>query len=1042
MRLLLFTIFAAIMWGQPAKSLLHHTENSFLQISNIYSVNIEDFDNDGKPDIYLVSFRGINRLLQNRGNLQFVDKTIGSGVGGTLNSIGINNLELGGLAFDYDNDGSNDIIVAGWGNTTQLLRNEGNLKFFVIENYIPFPSKYDFNDAVAADINRDGLLDLYFPDEHYNGRLFVNTYRGRYEDVTRQSGIVENGISQGASFADVNGDGLADLYVCNWFYRDGFYLNKGAGKFELLELDLIPLVEHLSSNSVSFADYDNDGDLDLFVACRDYNDFLFRNDCTDTTIVFSDVSERLEANGKEQSYGGTFADFDNDGDLDLWINQIGINRLYINRDNQFILSNGGRYTNYTSDAYSTGSAVSDFDRDFDLDLFVAQKDERCVLLENTHNDRNSALLSLTGYASNRNAYGARIFFYHRDEQSNNDTLYASRSVLSKNGYLSRNETLVHIGFKSGIEKLSATIVFPSGIEIRQANITPGNLYEIKENSLFLRFWYGTTKFMSVSFWRKAFWYVFLSVLVVILANASIVYLGITRYNWSSLYTAIYLFMILSVSLFLYQYLTFMEHLYRLLTLVGVSVFGVMANLVYWEPVYKSGKDRKRYSDILIRLANNLHNQKSKYHMVKYVLNGLTNLRFYAKPNYYFWEPEGGILTDTRNKVTVSAPPSAMQNYARHFDASILPAKVADWFKDVLCIPVFWKKLYGFLVIRKKGNKFNLNDEEYALIESLARQMALSFLYHETLEKEKDYIRKLTHSSVKEEYLNKLEVSHQQLATKNTELSVLLDELKEAQSQLVLSEKMASLGRLIAGITHELNNPISYIYANMHQLEEYLVKIKALAESKNIKSSDKADLYNVLSEVGELLDDSKIGANSVKDLISELRRFSHLDRGAQQSFSIWDSIDTVVKIISPELKGRVEIKKQLTEVPLLHGHPGKINQVLLNVLTNAAQAIEEKGVIEISLSKTDSDIHVHIKDNGKGIGEKELDKVFEPFYTTKDIGEGTGLGLSISQTIIKEHGGQISVSSVQGVGTEVTIRLPLNNENEKGPANAETIAPGR
>ena len=270
------------------------------------------------------------------------------------------------------------------------------------------------------------------------------------------------------------------------------------------------------------------------------------------------------------------------------------------------------------------------------------------------------------------------------------------------------------------------------------------------------------------------------------------------------------------------------------------------------------------------------------------------------------------------------------------------------------------------------------------------------------------------------------------------------ELKETQSKLVHSAKMISLGQLVAGVAHELNNPIGFIYSNMSHLKEYSEKLLQLVKTagehpEKLKDlSDQYELSYIEQDLPKLIQSCEDGARRTRDIVVGLRNFSRLEKANLKEVDIHECIDATLELLSGEIKNKVQIHKQFEKVPNILCFVTQINQVLMNLLSNAVQAVKTEGQIWIATQavkrgskKPESDqvfkadgVLLTIQDNGSGISEKNLEKIFDPFFTTKDVGQGTGLGLSISYGIIQEHGGDIYVKSEVGVGTEFVVYLPL------------------
>lgn len=287
---------------------------------------------------------------------------------------------------------------------------------------------------------------------------------------------------------------------------------------------------------------------------------------------------------------------------------------------------------------------------------------------------------------------------------------------------------------------------------------------------------------------------------------------------------------------------------------------------------------------------------------------------------------------------------------------------------------------------------------------------------------------------------------EQLATKNSELQSTFDELKLAQQQLIQTEKMASMGQLAAGLAHEINNPVGFVKSNMGSLSRYtqsFIQLHALVNElmqtgdvserdkliEDLKAlCDQEDFDFISEDSKELLGDIKEGLARVIDIVQNMSVFSRVDSDAKQLFSVNRCIETTAKMATKQIERQGSIKLILGKLPDTLINVGKINQVLTNLIVNAAQAIEENGQVIVKSSKEADNIKITVVDTGKGIAEEHLERIFDPFFTTKPEGEGTGLGLSISFDIVKEHGGQLSVSSKVGKGTIFTITLPVVHES--------------
>lgn len=291
-----------------------------------------------------------------------------------------------------------------------------------------------------------------------------------------------------------------------------------------------------------------------------------------------------------------------------------------------------------------------------------------------------------------------------------------------------------------------------------------------------------------------------------------------------------------------------------------------------------------------------------------------------------------------------------------------------------------------------------------------------------------------------ELFAKIFKAQKQLKTNIVKLEGVNTEIKGTQSKLVHNEKMASLGQLVAGVAHELNNPIGFIYSNMGHLREYtnnLVKIieEGGGNSEEInKLKEELDYDFMVRDLPKLIQSCEDGAQRTRDIVLGLRNFSRIEEAKLKEVDITEGIDRTLDLLKGELKSKVTVVKKYAKAPLINCYPGQLNQVFMNIIVNSIHAIDERGELSIQTKITDNKfIEITFKDTGRGIEEETIEKIFDPFFTTKDIGKGTGLGLSISYGIIQNHEGEIKVNSKIGEGTEFIITLPID-----GPSNTNEL----
>ncbi|HEX5394658.1 MAG TPA: ATP-binding protein [Rhodocyclaceae bacterium] len=302
------------------------------------------------------------------------------------------------------------------------------------------------------------------------------------------------------------------------------------------------------------------------------------------------------------------------------------------------------------------------------------------------------------------------------------------------------------------------------------------------------------------------------------------------------------------------------------------------------------------------------------------------------------------------------------------------------------------------------------------------------------------------------------LAHEQLAEatrSNEELRDLNIKLKQAQSQLLQSEKMASVGLLAAGVAHEINNPVGFVLSNLNSLGEYMRDFlhllemyerleAALPESKRDEVKDlksKIDLPFLKEDVVSLLAESHNGIERVRKIVQNLKDFSRADTSDDWKLDdVHAGLESTLSVVWNELKYKCEVRKEYGKLPLIECRLPELNQVFMNLLVNASHAIEKKGVITIRTGVQDKEAWVEIADTGCGMKPEVVEHIFEPFFTTKPVGKGTGLGLSVSYNIVQKHHGRIEVESTPGVGTSFRVCLPLEQprREESGATGAAPV----
>jgi len=295
----------------------------------------------------------------------------------------------------------------------------------------------------------------------------------------------------------------------------------------------------------------------------------------------------------------------------------------------------------------------------------------------------------------------------------------------------------------------------------------------------------------------------------------------------------------------------------------------------------------------------------------------------------------------------------------------------------------------------------------------------------------------------EEQNSVLEQKTDEALQAHRQLEVAHADLQESQSRVLQQEKMASIGSLAAGVAHEINNPIGFISSNLSTLVKYSERLtsylrlqdESLRQSGELPSDlaeqrKKWKIDTICDDLGELLAESREGTDRVQQIVVDLKGFSRVDEAGCKPVDLHECIETTLNIARNEIKYKATVEKEFGDLPPVTCFPQQLNQVFMNLLVNAAHAIEKKGEIRIRTWSADGEVKIVISDNGKGMPDDVKKKIFEPFFTTKPVGKGTGLGLSISYDIIKKHQGRLEVESDVGKGTAFTITLPLKCGEEE------------
>ena len=316
---------------------------------------------------------------------------------------------------------------------------------------------------------------------------------------------------------------------------------------------------------------------------------------------------------------------------------------------------------------------------------------------------------------------------------------------------------------------------------------------------------------------------------------------------------------------------------------------------------------------------------------------------------------------------------------------------------------------------------------------------------------KDITEEKSQSDEIESLNSQLREALHQINSKNEKLEQTLSSLKHTQAQVLQSEKMSSIGQLAAGIAHEINNPTGYVSSNLKTLSVYhddiqkiLIQYKDLVETLQktcneneyseritgrveqvINEYNQLDMDYIIQDASELIEESKEGIERIKKIVIDLKDFAHPGVEEMHLTDINRNINSTLNIVWNEIKYKAHVKKDYGDLPPVRCFPQQLNQVFMNILVNAAQAVKESGEINISTRTENGNVKIKISDDGEGIPKENIPKIFDPFFTTKEVGKGSGLGMNVAYNIVKKHNGTIDVDSEVGKGSTFTIRIPID-----------------
>ncbi|MBN2200504.1 VCBS repeat-containing protein [bacterium] len=1015
-------------------------------VTDGYGVAFRDLTGDRRPDLFIVCFRSLNRLLVNQGpDSGFSDATIQSRLGGNLSPRGIRNLELGVLAADLGNTGRPDLVVTGWTGTTRLYRNEGRGVFRDRTGYLHLPPDMDANACAAADVDNDGRLDLFFTDEHATNRLMKNRGNGSFLEAGPECGLASGGGSQGAAFCDADRDGDMDLAVANWFRPADLYRNNGKGRFSRVDPGPDVFRTPSMTNGALFADMDNDGRPDLLFSDRDGGVRLLKNGIRpgDPVWSFVDVTARSGLTLDRPAYGLAAADLDQDGWLDLLVTCIGPDVCFLNNgDGTFRPAAEERLPSGGSRGYSTGAATADWDGDGDLDLCVANKDTFAWLFTNPVGNGRWMAVRVHGVRSNRDAVGTRVELFRRPSAGGgpafSDSLFlAVRDVSAGGGYLSASDPTVHFGLPFD-GPVDIRVVFPSGRTVTRAGLSSGRVHDVNEYPGTERSLIRAGRWLERTAGERESRLRIGILLGFLVCAAGTLAAGKRRWGWaaSDTYGVIAAFSLIALAGALIR--NRIGPTSALLAAGGAALAFSGAAALHSERMAKLRRMRRTVRSVLVRLSRSLFRIHDDARLYETVVDTLAAHSGSGICSFFLLDGRGAAVKKTVSRGTAVSPAALnrIRNHAAWSAAlgreaflrrrgrpdleALFDAASADWLVAVRGE----SRLFGALALGS-----GVSADDMPLIVTVANQMAAALENNTAIRRSNAMVRRLTEAKVREKVMADLERTNRSLADKNSRLRRLVAEVRNAQDRLIQSEKMASLGKLVAGVSHELNNPVGFIYANVRQLRSMSDGLgRLLADPRR----NAGRIRGLLPEIESLIADTESGSRMVKDLVDQLRRFSHVDRAAWSVADTHEGLDGALLILRHEIEDRVTVHRVYGPDGRIECQPGSLNQVFLNLIANAVQAVSPGGNIWVATRRLKNRLEIEVRDDGRGIPAEVLGRIFDPFFTTREIGKGTGLGLSISYAIVRSHGGSIRAESGgPGKGSRFIVTLPVRRPGRNG-----------
>jgi len=938
------------------------------RIDDIYGVTIADFNNDLYPDVYMTGYKSLNHLLINDGSGFFNDYVIESGTGGNIETrVGKEKYEYGSIASDFDRDGNIDLLLAGRRNTTRYYKNNGDASFEEYTAYLNLPSNLNIIDGAVGDLNEDGYPDIVLGDENDGIYIFINKKYNRFSklDITLLN-IPQTGI-RALKVGDLNDDNHQDIIVVYQNQSPYILYNNGDAQFTLNEKIVVDGSLPVFTNSISIADFNQDGLNDFFLSSQDGKDALLIYNQEKDVFQNKSVEWGIKSGGR--SYTAVAEDYNLDGFLDLFVSRYGQDLLYLN-NGKSSFTEVGKDTIYTKagflSGFNTGAASCDIDNNGSLDLLVGNSDYWSSILQNNENKSSFVKIHLTGVEDTKEALGTKIWIWKGGEKHTNQNLIGFKEVVLSNGLFSQNSEVVIFGLGK-IKTVDIKIRFLNGDVHQLENIIAGENLRIMQSSFFVeKSYYISRAFLQVLHMPNMIWEIFKFILFSIFIYGSVRYIEF-RYSWRSTHTVLYVLTIIALYLVLLLFVPSEGLFYNILPF-GMILFTLVVLIAVNEPIRNANK-MQRLSQEKVREAgvqlSSVQDIDEAFRIVKdslQIIFPFELLVFYLYQNngnvFFLGEQEGLSSSEALTKFSINREDVDLLRRIEspvNFEESIsLESNDLEQYKGADLYPLVRKnELLGIVILKLKKGTEEKRTPNYELIKYLFLQLSIAL----------DNIRILKNLS-----------DH---------------------------EKIAAIGTFSSGIIHNLKNPID--------------GLRMIIEILNEETSDNDSKKEYIEELYN-------GILSLKSKLIHSFDFVNYGEVKKENILINNLILRVTEANNKPKYSPFELQLSENDFKIL-GDSEQLKFVFENLIQNAVEASDLKNRIIIKTYSEDNKyVKIDIIDFGKGISDKNINKIFDMFFSTK--GKSRGLGLTLTQRIIKNHNGFINVSSEELKGTKFSIVLPI------------------